>query len=159
MSMFGSYLATVMELAAGEAQEAGSATIEAEHLLLAVASERRGTAHKVLREAGLDRQTIQRALEREFTHSLSTAGVTVEGGELPPPKRAAKRPSQLGTSAKLALERGVTAASDKQDLQPAHLLLGILQARVGPVPRALGLTGLDREDLVRRLQRAIAGDG
>jgi Clp amino terminal domain, pathogenicity island component len=45
----------------------------------------------------------------------------------------------------------------KKDLQPAHLLLGILQAEVGTVPRALALAGIDRTDLADRARRSLAG--
>ncbi|GAA2810174.1 hypothetical protein GCM10020219_097610 [Nonomuraea dietziae] len=50
-------------------------------------------------------------------------------------------------------------APRKKDLRPAHVLLGILQAEVGTVPRALALAGVDRTDLLTRVQNAIADDG
>jgi D-alanyl-D-alanine carboxypeptidase len=61
----------------------------------------------------------------------------------------------MGTSAKLALERSVAGASRTRDLRPAHLLLGILSAQVGTVPRALALAGVDREGLASRVRRLL----
>ena len=45
----------------------------------------------------------------------------------------------MGASVKLAMERGLGSVARKQDLRPPHLLLGIVQASVGTVPRALDL--------------------
>jgi D-alanyl-D-alanine carboxypeptidase len=61
----------------------------------------------------------------------------------------------MGTSAKLALERGFAGAARKKDLRPAHVLLGVLAAEVGTVPRALALAGFDRADLIARARRAL----
>jgi D-alanyl-D-alanine carboxypeptidase len=37
-----------------------------------------------------------------------------------------------------------------------HLLLGVLDAKVGTVPRALALAGVDRAELARRAARALS---
>ncbi|MET8140544.1 Clp protease N-terminal domain-containing protein [Sphaerisporangium sp. NPDC005288] len=155
-STFDHYLATIMEEGAREARQAGSATIEAEHLLLAVAAEGEATTRQVLVSAGLDHQAIREALDREFEHSLNAAGVSLGAFDLPRPSRAAKLPSQLGASARLVLERMV-GTFRKKDLRPAHLLLGILQAEVGTVPRALTLAGVDRHALAAQARRTITG--
>jgi hypothetical protein len=42
-----------------------------------------------------------------------------------------------------------------RDPRPEHLLLGILQAGHGAVPRALALAGIDRGDLLARVQRTL----
>ncbi|MEV5710619.1 Clp protease N-terminal domain-containing protein [Actinoallomurus sp. NPDC052274] len=150
----GMYIHSVMERAACEAQEAGSATIEAEHLLLAIAAEHESTTQRLLSEAGLEYPAISDALEQEFKHSLSTAGVTV--GELPRPSRSPKRPSRIGATGKLVLERGMATVASKKDLRPAHLLLGVLQLNVGTVPRALALAGVDQADLAERVRQAVS---
>jgi D-alanyl-D-alanine carboxypeptidase len=49
--------------------------------------------------------------------------------------------------------------SRKEDLRPAHLLLGVLQAQVGTVPRALALAGVDRSDLLARVRHSLAAEG
>jgi D-alanyl-D-alanine carboxypeptidase len=40
-----------------------------------------------------------------------------------------------------------------------NLLIGILEAEVGTVPRALALAGIDRADLAERARQALAGTG
>jgi D-alanyl-D-alanine carboxypeptidase len=66
-----------MERGAEEARRAGSARIEAEHLLLAIAAERESTTQRLLGAAGLGYEAIREALDREFTESLATAGVSI----------------------------------------------------------------------------------
>jgi ATP-dependent Clp protease ATP-binding subunit ClpA len=152
MTTIDDYINTIIEKGGHAAHDDGSTAIEAHHLLLAIASEEETTTRQVLASAGLDRRAILAALDREFEHSLNAAGVSATAFDLPRPTRAAKPAKQLGASAKLALERGFTAASRKKDLRPAHLLLGILEAQVGTVPRALALADVDRTELVARLQ-------
>ena len=65
----------------------------------------------------------------------------------------------IGTPEKLhpvqqALERGVSGL--RSGARPAHLLLGILRADIGIVPRALELAGYDRADLLTRAREALA---
>ena len=59
---------------------------------------------------------------------------------------------------KLALERGFASVTRKKDLRPAHLLLGILRAEVGTVPRALALAGVDQAALTARVQDGLGGE-
>ncbi|MEV1245566.1 Clp protease N-terminal domain-containing protein [Nonomuraea sp. NPDC050022] len=151
------YINAIMERGAAEAQEDGSSAIEAHHLLLAIAADEGTAAHRVLAAAGLGRQAIRDALDREFEHSLSAVGVSVAAFDLPKPA-AAPEPPKLGASARLAIERGFTAATGKKDLRPAHLLLGVLDTGIGTVPRALALAGLDRVDLMARAREALAGN-
>ena len=155
MSSFDKYLHTIIVRAQHEACEDGSATVEAQHLLLAIAGAAEPSTRPVLESVRLDQDAVRGALEREFEQSLSVAGVSNAAYDLPRPSRLAIRPA-LGTSAKLALERGFARVSRKKDLRPAHVLLGILAAQVGTVPRALALAGIDREDLAARVGQALA---
>ncbi|MGH3242755.1 MAG: Clp protease N-terminal domain-containing protein [Spirillospora sp.] len=155
---FGRYVKAVMERATDEAQETGSATVEAEHVLLAIAAEPESGIRDLLTSAGLDQQRIRDALDEEFRRSLVAAGVVVEGRELPRPRRSAKRPSRMGASVKLILERGVVTATNKRSLRPAHVLLGVLQLNVGTVPRALALTGADLDELTARVRRSLSDE-
>ncbi|WP_310710252.1 Clp protease N-terminal domain-containing protein [Nonomuraea sp. 3-1Str] len=156
------YINTIIERGADEAREDGSAVIEARHLLLGMATlrdadTRDAVVHEALASAGLDHRAIREALDKEYEHSLGAAGVSpATFGHLPEPSRSPERPSQLGASAKLALERGFSCVARKKDLRPGHLLLGVLRAEAGTVPRALTLAGIDREGLMERLQRALA---
>ncbi|MER5323016.1 Clp protease N-terminal domain-containing protein [Streptosporangium roseum] len=154
MAAIDHYINTIIDQGAHEAHTDGSATIEAHHLLLAIAAERGTTTHQALISAGLDHRAIRDALDREFEHSLNAAGVSA-AFDLPRPSSAPELPSQLGASARLALERGFASVARKKDLQPAHLLLGILQAEVGTVPRALALAGIDQADLKARVLRTL----
>jgi ATP-dependent Clp protease ATP-binding subunit ClpA len=159
VTTFGTYVHTIIEQAGHHAGKDGSATIEAQYLLLAIAAQEGTTAHQVLTSVGLDQQAIREALDREFDHSLRAAGVSRAAFDLPRPSSAPEPSARIGASAKLALQRGVAAAARKKDLQPAHLLLGILEARVGTVPRALALAGIDQADLAARVRQALTKGG
>lgn len=156
MITFGTYLHRIMGLAQDEARRDGSATIEAQHLLLAIASGPDAAPRRVLAAAGFDHQAVRDALDREFARSLAAAGVSAHAFVLPPAGNSLKQPGH-GASVGLAIGRGFAIAGHKKDLQPAHLLLGILQAEVGTVPRALALAGVDRAALGQRVREALAG--
>ncbi|MGW0789148.1 Clp protease N-terminal domain-containing protein [Streptomyces sp. NPDC002911] len=153
MSAFDKYLHAVIVRAMDEAQDDGSATIDAYHLLLSLAADKGSTAQQVLASAGLDRAAVRDALDREFEHSLSMVGVSPATCGLPGSSRASQQP-KMGASARLALERSFASAR-KKNLRSAHLLLGILQAHIGTVPRALALAGIDQAELADRVQQAL----
>jgi D-alanyl-D-alanine carboxypeptidase len=155
VNAFATYIHTIIEQAGHHASKDGSATIEAQHLLLAIAAQQGTTAHQALTSVGLDQHAVRAALDREFEDSLRAAGVSLAAFDLPQPSSDPERSARIGASAKLALERGVAAAARKQDLQSAHLLLGILEARVGTVPHALALAGIDQADLTARVRQAL----
>lgn len=150
MNAFDKYLQTVFDQAVREAQADGSPAVEAHHLLLAIADGPDAVIAEILTSAGLDHTALRAALDREFEHSLSAVGVSPAAFGLPRPTRTPDRSVQLGASAKLAVERGIGAAARKDALRPAHLLLGVLQAELGTVPRALALAGVDRAALIAR---------
>ncbi|GAA1914279.1 Clp protease N-terminal domain-containing protein [Streptantibioticus ferralitis] len=153
MSAFDKYLHAVIVRAMDEAQDDGSATIDAHHLLLSLAADQGSTAQQVLTSAGLDRATVREALDREFEHSLSMVGVSPAAYGLPGPSHASQQP-KMGASARLALERSFACAR-KKDLRSAHLLLGILQAQFGTVPRALALAGIDQAELEDHVRQTL----
>ncbi|MEV6977792.1 Clp protease N-terminal domain-containing protein [Kitasatospora sp. NPDC093806] len=154
MSAFDKYLHAVIVRATDEARDDGSATIDAHHLLLSLAADQGSTARQVLASVGLDRAGVREALDREFEHSLSMVGVSPAAYDLPRPSHVSHQP-KMGASARLALERSF-ASAPKKDLRSAHLLLGILQAQVGTVPRALALAGIDQAELTDRARRTLA---
>jgi D-alanyl-D-alanine carboxypeptidase len=55
----------------------------------------------------------------------------------------------MGASAKVALNRALKTAIARKDreIRAEHIALGVLEAEVGTVPRALAIAGLDREAL------------
>jgi D-alanyl-D-alanine carboxypeptidase len=154
MTTFDRFLRTVLEQAGREAQRDHSATTEAQHVLLAMASE--SGARELLESVGLARDALRAALDLEFKHTLSAAGVSVEVSELQRAASGIDRPPALGTSVRHALERGLGALREAP--RPAHLLLGILQAEVGTVPRALALGGIDRTALMARVLETLEAE-
>jgi ATP-dependent Clp protease ATP-binding subunit ClpA len=130
-----------------EARRLGSPTIEAEHMLLAL------TRRAPL---GLDRDDVLSALEAEREQSLKAVGIVAGDFDLPP--APVTRP-RMAASAKLALERSLRASVKRSDrrIEAGHILLGVLAAEAGTVPRALALADIDRDAL--RLRTAAWLDG
>ncbi|HUN31713.1 MAG TPA: Clp protease N-terminal domain-containing protein [Trebonia sp.] len=149
----------IVRQAEQEAAQAGSPLIEAEHMLLAMSGEHGLEARDVLASAGLDRDGIRAALDREFRHSLAAAGVTLPPGGLPAASRDPGRRAHLATSAKLVLERALKSSAGRGQIRPGHLLLGVLAAQAGTVPRALALAEVDPGDLTARTRQALEQGG
>jgi ATP-dependent Clp protease ATP-binding subunit ClpA len=128
----------------------GSSSVEAEHLLVSLAS----TDHPAgvaLREAGLEPQEVRDAIQRDFERVLGRVGIDTSALDLPANCRRTK-PS-WGTSAKQALERALAEAKRRGDrhIGCEHILLGLLRAEHGTVPRLLAAEGIDRDELTGRL--------
>ena len=98
---------------------------------------------------------IRAALDREFRQSLAAAGVTLAPGGLPAASRDPNRRARLAASGKLVLERALKADRGERPDPPGHLLLGVLAAQAGTVPRALALAGVDQGDLAARTRQAL----
>jgi D-alanyl-D-alanine carboxypeptidase len=60
----------------------------------------------------------------------------------------------MGASTKMALERAAKASAGARQMQPCHLLIGVLGAQTGTVPRMLAVAGVDQGTLTERVQRA-----
>ncbi|WP_280268446.1 Clp protease N-terminal domain-containing protein [Nocardia wallacei] len=148
MAAIDKYFHRIILRGESEARADGSSSMEAQHLLLAIAAEPDPDTDPVLAAAGLDHRTVRDALDREYEASLAAVGVSAEDFPLPRAHRGTGSPA-MGASAKLALERTFTAVT-KHDARPVDLLLGVLAAEVGTVPRALALAGIDRTDLIAR---------
>jgi ATP-dependent Clp protease ATP-binding subunit ClpA len=148
----------VVKDAEAEARRLGAPAIEAEHLLLAMALHPGTPAARVLAETGLDHEAIVAALEAETERSLLAVGIVPS--ELEPPGGAVATLGRIrmGASAKLALERALRAALGRNDrrIVALHILLGVLKAQAGTVPRALALADVDRAGLADRAAAAIS---
>jgi D-alanyl-D-alanine carboxypeptidase len=155
VSGFDTFVTSVLERARREARADGSSTVEAQHLLLAVAASGERGTRELLDSVGLDEPAIRTALDREFEHSLGAAGVSVDRASMPRPTHLRDEQPSLGSSVRLAMERGFGSVARKQHVRPAHLLLGIMQASVGTVPRALALADIDRAALVHRIRQSL----
>jgi ATP-dependent Clp protease ATP-binding subunit ClpA len=156
MSAFGKYLKSILDQGAREARADRRDSVEAEHLLLAIATDPTTDAFQTLTAAGLHYQAIRTALDHEFEHSLQAVGMSAHAFDVPPASVEPDRMPALGATAKLAIERGMKSARRGEPV-PGHLLLGILQAQVGTVPRALALAGVDRAELTARVLATLPG--
>ncbi len=131
-----------------EARELGSPTIEAEHMLLALTRQDPATAvGRALAEAGLDHDRIAGALDAERERSLMSVGISIHDFELPAPHPATK--PRLAAGAKSALEHSLRISLERADkrIDGAHILLALLRAEAGTVPRALAEAGVDKREL------------
>jgi len=126
------------------ARDMGATSVEAEHLLLAVA-QGESPAARVLQAHGLDFDGLMCALRDETARSLAAVGVSAEPLPFSP---YVERP-RFATSAKLALERTlrVALARGAKELTATHLVLALLQPDRGTLPRALECAGVDRNAL------------
>jgi ATP-dependent Clp protease ATP-binding subunit ClpA len=140
-------VASIVRAARVEAIADGARAVEAEHLLLALAAGENSAAQLLLAGAGLDHDTIHQALVDERRHSLETVGVAVAAS--PEPVRDPRAHLDFAASARQALVRGAASNTQKRRrrLSSAHLLVGVLGAKVGTVPRARQLAGVDRAAL------------
>lgn len=148
----------VIMAARTEAREAGSRTIEAEHILLALAGQE-GTAREILESAGLDHDAIRAAIEREFEASLLAVGISLEGSIPISENWSPEARPRFARSAKLAVERAAALVEQKRvapHLEPIHLLLGVLYARAGTVPRILEIAGVDTAELTKCAESALS---
>lgn len=158
MSAFTKSVRTLLEQASREAERERSSKIEAQHVLLAMCTQADTPAARILSSVGLDHGALSAALEREYTHSLRVAGVSLAAFDLSPNEAhgstaGAAPVTVLGTSVRSALERGVSGV--RRNPRAEHLLLGILGAEYGTVPRALALAGIDREALLLRVREML----
>ncbi len=135
-----------------EAQLDGSPAVEAEHVLLALAALPDNAVARLLRDAGLSRDAIRAALDREWEQSLAVAGITLEIETLPKATPDPGRSPHIGESTKLVLKRAMDDASKRGGgrIGASNVLVGILDAKLGRVPRALALAGIDRPALRAR---------
>jgi D-alanyl-D-alanine carboxypeptidase len=155
VTRFTSQARTVIAAAEQEARASRSSSLEAEHVLLAISTLDDVDARPVLSDVGLDHAAIERALKDEVLTSLSTAGIDIDPARLPQATADPSRRIRFGTSAKASLRRAAGAAAGTRQIKPGHLLLGVLEAEHGTVPRALAIAGFDRVALVERVRSAI----
>lgn len=142
-----------------EARALGSATVEAEHVLLALCRSDGGVARDVLAEAGLGYAAMRAAVTAEFEASLEAVGVSLRALNLPPPAPAVRTP-RWGAWARPTFARARDLARTHGDrrIESAHILLALLGAQAGTVPRALRRAGVEPADLADRTEAALDGD-
>jgi len=145
--MFNRFTRQAREVVTSAEQQArlrGDATIESEHLLLA------------LDVPTLSKEEIEAALDAEEERALAAVGVSRAEFDLPRRQPLASRP-RFGASAKRALEGALIAAQGRDDkrIAPQHVLLGVLRSDEGRVARALRVAGIDRAALARTVGDTI----
>lgn len=146
----------VVTRAHDEAAARQAPMVEAEHLLLAMTQVRATSASRALAAAGLNRDAVESALRREFENGLASAGVQLTAGDLPSSSPVPEAKPRMGASSKAVLVRAFHDCADKH-LRTGHLLIAVLGAEVGTVPRALELAGIDRVELRDQAERELAG--
>ena len=126
-----------------QARTSGRHTVESEHLLLALAARP---------EFGLDASRLADAFAHEEERSLAAIGLAAGEFESGAGGRARREP-RFATSSKLALQRAVAIAAKRGDrrLTAGHVVLGVLAAEHGRVPRALQLAEVDVDELRARI--------
>lgn len=148
----------LVRAARDEARRDGSRTIEAEHVLLALAATEDTEAARMLTEAGLTETAIRAALDREWEQSLAVTGIAVRIGLLPAATPDQHRDPHIGESTKLLLKRAMDAQPKMGGgrLGPTRILVGILDTERGRVARALQAAGVDRAVLRTKAAEALA---
>jgi ATP-dependent Clp protease ATP-binding subunit ClpA len=139
---------TAVKDAEDEARALGSPTVEAEHLLLALTRQPPETAvAEALSEAGLDHERVEQALADERERSLLAVGISIGDFDLPAPRPATK--PRMAAGAKSALEHALRISLERADrrIDGGHILLSLLRAEAGTVPRALQQAGVERDEL------------
>jgi ATP-dependent Clp protease ATP-binding subunit ClpA len=136
-----------------EAKKDRAKFIEAEHMLLALAMHSESGVGRLLNESGLDHIRLASLLRDEHRRSLAFAGV----GPLDEKQAEATELDSslsLGTSAKAAIKRAMLASRADRPrrlrFESTDLLVGILGAELGTVPRAMAIAGVDRAALISR---------
>ncbi len=148
--------AILVRAARAEARQDGSRTIEAEHVLLALAALEDSPAARLLADAGLTEDAIRAALSREWEQSLAVAGIAVRTGLLPEATPDRARDPQIGESTKLMLRRAMDAPPKMARFGSMRILVGLLEADRGRVARTLQSAGVDRAVLHAKATEALA---
>lgn len=135
--------------ASEEARQMASPTTQSEHILLALAVNAESPCGTLLGQHGLDYESVLEALDRETEQALAAVGLVVAGFH---PAHASPRPGapRLAASAKSVLLQAAALAKARRDrhITEAHLLVGVLRAEIGTVPRALAAAHVDRVKLL-----------
>lgn len=143
-----------------EARVRADAKVEAEHLLLALARRPAWDAGRVLAESGLDHERLRNVLDEDVERTLEAVGVSAGTLRIPSSALPMAGDPRWGASAKTALRRASLIARDHggRMIDPTHLLIGVLRANGGTVPRALASAGVDANELAARAEATLGAD-
>ena len=142
-----------------EAKQDAAKSVEAEHMLLTLATNDDSAACRLLNDSGLSHNQLRAALHEERRRALAFAGAEPLD-ETSTAATELDRLLTLGTSAKVAIKRALIASRNgrarRPCIQSTELLLGILQAELGTVPRTLAIAGVDRGVLIVKTRNAMS---
>lgn len=141
---------TIMR-AVSEAQRRGDSSVEAEHLLLAIADDGTRQPARSLAAVGLDHAGVLRALRDEREASLRAAGLTPLSEEQLASSPRITRP-RWGASARQVLldaSHRRQPGDRRRGMVEGDILVALLELQLGTVPRALELAGVDRAALIK----------
>lgn len=147
----------VVRAASEEAPCLGSASVQAEHLLLALAADEGSAVGRLLADSGLDHDGLSAALELETERSLASVGVALRDFPAYQPPATLRSSPTFAASSKQALQQALRVAAAKRDraITAAHLLVGILRGDIGTIPRALDAAQVDRIALLARAEALV----
>jgi hypothetical protein len=93
------------------------------------------------------------ATRSSATSSARSGAVGLDASGIDLPANCRRTQPRWGASAKQALERALKEAARRGDrhIGCEHILLGLLRAEHGTVPRLLAAEGIDRDELTGRL--------
>lgn len=138
----------VLQRAEEEARALGAPTCEAEHILLALVGGPAMSASGALSSLGLSREGITQALERELASALALTHIHL--AELPRAPRGDSGRVPWGESAQRVAERSIRESPDDPSLR---LLLAIVHAETGVIPRLLAELGISVDDVETAVSR------
>ena len=158
MRRFAADARRIVRRAEALARAEGSRSVESEHLLLALALQKDTDPARLLAAVGLDDDRLREALDGQFREALTAAGVELAADEPSRRPTDASQGLRIGQSGKLALQRALVASARRGDkrLETSHLLLGILRAEHGTVPRTLVHAQIDQQQLIASAEAVLA---
>jgi ATP-dependent Clp protease ATP-binding subunit ClpC len=134
----------VVALASEEARGLWHPIVGPEHLLLALARDSDTQAAVALQEFGVTHAVLRGVL-------LELIGAGPHEPSMPP------NLSILGTEALTEAARAAVE-TDRRQVGPGHLLIGVLRVDGGPVPQVLTRLNVHREALRRRVRDLVSAD-
>jgi ATP-dependent Clp protease ATP-binding subunit ClpA len=126
-----------------------AATVEAEHLLLALTQQSNEPTAQALDALGITETAVRAALDEEFTRALQTVGVAATVPPRRPPSGRRRSTPKWGQSAKLTLVRTLQVALDRghKRIDDRHILLALSRAEAGVIPRVLRALDVTPSDI------------
>jgi ATP-dependent Clp protease ATP-binding subunit ClpA len=136
-----------------EAQRRAASAVGPEHLLLALTLQEGSPAAALLAEYGLDHDGLDRALDEEQARSLAVVGIADLDPALLVATRIAGRPAWASGTREVLRRAQQGGRGRRRGSMELDVLVGVVTANVGTVPRALVYADIDRDALIGRVTR------